>query len=134
MNTQPTTISVSKGRLWTARTLTALAAIFFLLDGILHVAAPKPVLGAMEHLGYPLRATIGIGILQLACVAVYLLPRTAMLGAILLTGIVGGAVAAHVRVGDPAWESVFGVIIGAMVWGALFLRDEQLRTLLPIRR
>ncbi len=95
---------------------------------------PAPTVQAFGQLGYHIGLAAGIGILLLGCVALYLIPRTSVLGAILLTGYLGGAVASHVRIGDP-WFShaLFPVYIGLFVWGGLYLRDQQLRALIPLR-
>ena len=82
------------------------------------------------QLGYPVGLTLGIGVLELACLAAYALRRTAPLGALLLTGYLGGAVATHVRAGSPLFSVVFPLIIGALLWGGLYLRDRRLRALL----
>ena len=88
------------------------------------------VLEGMTHLGYSVPAAPIIGVLALVSATLYLIPRTAILGAILLTGYLGGAVASHLRVGDPTY---FAVIFGVLVWGGLYLRDERLRELIPLR-
>jgi hypothetical protein len=85
-------------------------------------------------LGYPASLAVGIGGLLLACVVVYAIPGTSILGAILLTGYLGGAVATHVRVSDPLFETLFPVIFGVLTWAGIFLRDDRLRTLIPLRR
>jgi hypothetical protein len=82
------------------------------------------------QLGYPAHLVLGLGILELACLAIYLLPRTSFLGAVLLTGYLGGAVATHVRLGSPAFSVIFPILLGALLWGGLILRDSRLRTLL----
>ena len=83
------------------------------------------------HLGLPESLALGLGILELACAVVYVIPQTSVLGAILLTGYLGGATCTHLRVGDPFFMPV---VIGALVWGGLFLRDPRLRALIPLRR
>jgi hypothetical protein len=94
-----------------------------------------PVVEAFEHLGYPVSLALGIGILELVCIVVYVIPRTSILGAILLTGYLGGAVATHVRIGSPLFSHVFfPIYLGALVWGGLLLREERLRALIPFRR
>ena len=85
---------------------------------------PAPVVEAMNLLGYPDRLALGIGLLELVCVAIYLVPRTSVLGAILLTGFLGGAVATHVRIGSELFSVVFPIILGVSCWGGLMLRDE----------
>jgi hypothetical protein len=128
-------MTASRGRLWTGRILTGLSVAFLLLDGAMKLGPAAPVLEAMDKLGYPGGLARGIGLLLLACVGLYANPRTSFLGAVLLTGYLGGAVATHVRVGDPLFShTLFPVYVGAMIWGGLFLRDGRLRDLLPIRK
>jgi hypothetical protein len=85
------------------------------------------------RLGYPESVILGIGILELGCAVVYIIPRASVIGAILLTGYLGGAVATHVRIGDPSFKIIAPILFGAMIWGGLYLRDERLRALLPLR-
>ncbi len=124
----------SKGMLWTGRILSGLMALFFVFDGVGHLMKPAPVVEAFARLGYPLSASVGIGILALICTAIYVTPRTSVLGAILLTGYMGGAVSTHVRAGSSLFETIFPVILGALVWAGIFVRDAQLRQLIPLRR
>jgi hypothetical protein len=123
----------AKKQLWAGRIMSALPALFLLVDGGMKLVKPAPVVEATVRLGYPERVIFGLGILLLACTVVYLVPRTSILGAILLTGYLGGAVATHVRVGDGLFPIFFPVILGVLVWGGLFLRDDRLRALLPWR-
>lgn len=118
-----------KRSLWAGRIISALPVVFLLVDGIMKLVKPAVVVDATVKLGYPESVIAGIGLLLLACTIVYLIPRTAVLGAILLTGYLGGAVATHVRVGGPWFPIIFPVIIGAMLWGGLYLRDERVRSL-----
>lgn len=127
------TSTPSKFALWTGRIVSALPALFLLIDGIMKLFKPAVVVEATVKLGYPESAIIGIGIVLLACTTVYLISRTAVLGAILLTGYLGGAVATHVRVGDPLFSIIFPVILGAMLWLGLYLRNERLRKLVPVQ-
>jgi hypothetical protein len=124
----------SKGMLWTGRILSGLMALLFISDGVGHVMKPAPVVEAFARLGYPLSASVGIGVLALICTAIYVTPKTSVLGAILLTGYLGGAVSTHVRAGSSLFETVFPVILGALVWTGIFVRDAQLRMLIPLRR
>jgi hypothetical protein len=107
-------------------------ALFFALDGIGHLMKPAPVVDAFARLGYPLSASVGIGLLLLICSAIYVTPRTSVLGAILLTGYLGGAVSTHVRAGSPLFETMFPVILGLLVWAGLFVRDAELRKVIPL--
>src|SRR5690242_9360796 len=123
----------SKAAVWTGRSLSGLAIAFLLLDGVMKLFTPAPVAEAMVRLGYPVSESIGIGIVLLACVALYAIPRTSFLGAILLTGYLGGAVATHLRVSDPLFShTLFGVYLGIALWGGLWFRDARVRNLLPI--
>jgi hypothetical protein len=130
-------VKTSSKALWTGRILSGLVVLFLLVDAGFKLIKPlpAPAVQAFGQLGYPVGLAAGIGILLLACVALYAVPRTSVLGAILLTGYLGGAVATHVRVGDP-WFShaLFPVYIGLLVWGGLYLRDERVRALIPLRQ
>ena len=133
--TTSTTRTVPRAKvLWTGRVLSLLTILFFTLDGVMKLFKPAPIIEAMTKLGYPDSATVGIGVLLLVCTALYAIPRTAVLGAILLTGYLGGAVASHVRVGADVFPIIFPVILGVLMWGGLFLRDARLRAILPLRR
>lgn len=125
---------VSRNRLWTGRILTSLAVLFLLFDSVIKLTRIAPVRESFGRLGYPTSVAVGIGLLELACLALYVIPRTSVLGAILLTGFLGGATAAHVRVGDPLVSHVlFPAYVGVLVWGGIFLRDARLRALVPLR-
>ena len=127
----PQTAPASKSSLWAGRILTALAAAFLLFDGVMKLVKPPVVVKATVELGYPESTIVGIGVVLLVCTILYLIPRTSILGAVLLTGYLGGAVASNVRVGNPLFSHVlFPVYVGAMVWGGLYLRDTRLRTLI----
>jgi DoxX-like family len=129
------TASLSKGRLWTGGVMGTLAALFLIMDGVMKLMKPAFVVQATVQLGYPESVIIGLGIVLLACTVLYLIPRTAVLGAILLTGYLGGAVATHVRIGDPLFShTLFPVYLAVLLWGGLCLRDPRLRTLIPLRK
>jgi hypothetical protein len=129
-------VTTSNKALWTGRILSGMVVFFLLVDAGFKLIRPlpAPAVQAFAQLGYPVGLAAGIGILLLSCVALYLIPRTSILGAILLTGYLGGAVASHVRVGDP-WFShaLFPVYVGLLIWGGLYLRDRRLRALIPLR-
>jgi hypothetical protein len=125
---------VSKGALWTGWGLSALAALFLLFDGAMKLVRPAPVVEATTRLGYAESVLVPLGVVLLVCTVLYLVPWTAVLGAILLTGYLGGAVASHVRAGDSPFEIAFPVIFGALLWGGNVLRDSRLRSLVPWRR
>ena len=128
--------STSTKTLWAGRIMSGFVVLFLLVDAGFKLIRPlpAPAVEAFGKLGYPVEFAGGIGILLLACVAVYLIPRTSVLGAILLTGYLGGAVASHVRVGDP-WFShaLFPVYIGLLVWGGIYFREPRLRAVIPLR-
>jgi DoxX-like family len=133
MHSAPAAARVSKSMLWTGRVVSVLAALFLLFDGVMKLFKPGFVVEATVRLGYSEDVILGLGIVLTASTLLYLIPQTSVLGAILLTGYLGGAVATHVRVGDPIFTIVFPIIFGALIWGGLYLRDERLRTLIPLR-
>ena len=100
------------------------------MDAVMHLLKPAPVVEAFAHLGFPLSTAVPLAGTVLICVAIYVTPRTSFFGALLLTGYLGGAVASHVRVGDPVFDTCFPAIIAALLWAGLFLRDARLRTLI----
>ena len=124
---------VSKKTLWAGRIMSYLPALFLLFDAISKLVKPAPVVEATVALGYPESVVVPLGIVLLICTVLYLIPKTAVLGAILLTGYLGGAVATHVRVSDSLFTIIFPVIFGILIWGGLYLRDERLRMLIPLK-
>ena len=124
------TAPVSKKMLWTGRIMNALVVLFLLMDGVMKLINPAPVVEGMNKLGYPLSLTSVIGIVLLVCVVVFAIPRTSILGAILLTGYLGGAISTHLRVGDPFFtHTIFPIYIAALIWGGLYLRDDRVSAL-----
>lgn len=124
----------TKKMLWTGRTLSALSIAFLLFDSAIKFAHPAPVAVTQAQLGFPDTFTFAIGVLLLLCTIVYMVPRTSVFGAILLTGYLGGAIAIQLRVDNPLFSHVlFPVYIGALIWGGLLLRDDRLRALVPLR-
>jgi hypothetical protein len=124
----------SKTSLWTGRIMTALAVLFLLFDGVIHVMKIAPVVEAFAQLGYPASLARGIGVLELVCLILYVIPPTSVLGAILMTGYLGGAIASSLRVGNPLFSHVlFPVYVAMLLWGGLYLRDQRLRALIPLR-
>ena len=121
-----------KKMLWSGRILSALSIVFMLFDAVGHLVKPAAVADAFNRLNFPLGLSVPLGIMALVCVIVYAIPRTSILGAILLTGYLGGAVATHLRVRDPLFDTIFPIIIGALVWGGVYFRDARLRALVPI--
>jgi hypothetical protein len=123
-----------KKTLWAGRVISAVPVLFLLFDGVIKLLNLAPVAEAFTRLGYPYSLAVGIGILELACTALYLIPGTSTIGAVLLTGFLGGAIATHVRIGDPLFSHVlFPSYVGAMLWGGLLLRDERLRAFVSSR-
>jgi hypothetical protein len=115
--------------------LTAVPVLFLVFDSAIKLSGSPVVAESMTQLGYPIGATVGIAVLEIACLALYLAPPTSVLGAVLLTGYLGGAIATHVRVENPLFTHVlFPTYVGAMLWAGLFLREQRLRALLPLRR
>lgn len=127
------TAPVSKKSLWAGRITSALPVLFLLIDGVMKLVKPAPVVEATVRLGYPESVIVGLGIVLIACTMIYVIPRTSVLGAILLTGYLGGATATHVRVGDQLFAILFPGIVSVLIWGGLYLRDDRLRALLPLR-
>lgn len=127
-------LPVSKGAVWTGRVLTALAVLFMLFDAAGKLTMPAPVVQASTRLGFPLALNVVLGILLSASTLIYAIPRTAVLGAILLTGYLGGAVAIQMRAGSPLFETVFPVLFGIVIWAGIYLRDARLRQVFPVRR
>lgn len=121
---------ISTKLIWTGRTLSGLAALFFLFDAVMKLFKPSFVVQATRQLGYPESDIIGIGALLLACTLVYMHPRTSIIGAILLTGYMGGAVASQIRAGNGWFNVTFAVGFGVLVWVGLWLRDKRVRALL----
>ncbi|HEY9530137.1 MAG TPA: DoxX family protein [Burkholderiales bacterium] len=113
------------------RLLSALVVVFLIFDGGIKLVPLAPVTEAMAQLGYPAGLERALGVLTLACAALYAIPRTSVVGSILPTGLLGGAIATHLRVGSPVFtHMLFGAYLGLMAWGGLLLRDERLRALL----
>ena len=124
------TVPGSKKMLWASWIMSALPALALLMSGVMKLVKPPEVAEGFAKLGWDESLALGLAIVEIACTVIYLIPRTAVLGAILLTGYLGGAVATHVRIGDPFFVPI---ILGMLVWGGLYLRDERLRALLPLR-
>jgi hypothetical protein len=128
MRSDTQTHSSSRKTRWTGRILSSLAVLFLTWDSVIKLLTLAPVAEAFTRLGYPVSLAIGIGILELVCVAAYVTPRTSVLGAVLLTGFLGGAIATHVRVEDPLLtHTFFPIYVSLLLWGGLLLRDNQLR-------
>ena len=124
------TAGVSNKAQWTGRILSGIAVLFLLFDAIGKLMQPEAVVKGTAELGWPADVILTLGILQVICLIAYLIPRTAVLGAILWTGYLGGAIATHVRIGEGFLPPV---ILGILLWGGLWLRDTRVRALLPFR-
>ncbi len=121
---------VSKRMLWAGRIMSALPVLLMVFTGTFGVLKPAVALPGLVHFGYPERLLLPICIVEIACAIVYAIPRTSVLGAILLTGYLGGATATHVRIGAPFY---LPIIVGVLVWGGLYLREDRLRAVIPVR-
>ena len=121
----------SKTALWTGRVMTTLPVLLLLFSAGMKLAGPPDLAKGFAHLGIPLNHALGLGLLELTCAIIYVIPCTSVFGAVLLTGYLGGAIQAHVRVGDPYFMQI---ILGVVLWGGLYLRDPRLRALLPFVR
>src|SRR4051812_6635776 len=131
MDSVAPTAPVSKKALWTGRVLSALPILLLLFSGVMKLAKPPAVVEGFAHFGLPEKLILTIGLLEIVCTLIYAIPRTSVLGAILLTGYLGGATATNVRVGDPS--GIITVLLGIMIWGGLYLRDNRLRALIPLK-
>ena len=134
MQTGTLTNSASKPALWTSRILMALVVLFSLFDSITKILKVPAVVEASAQLGVNESQLVGIGIVLLICTVLYVIPQTAILGAILLTGYLGGAVATNTLAEAGLFPMVFPVIFGGLAWLALYLRNRQLRDLIPVQR
>ena len=126
--------SSAKKRSTAGYALTGLVAAFLTFDTVMKLLQLAPAVQGTTELGYPARTVVVIGAIELVCLVLYLIPRTSVLGALLLTGYLGGAIATHVRVGSPLpTHTLFPIYVALMVWGGLYLRESRLRELLPFR-
>ncbi len=134
MSAEAASTGVSKKALWAGRTISTVIVLLLVLDGVMKFFKPKPVVDAFAHLGIPIELDFAIGTLLLLCTLLYAVPATSILGAILLTGYLGGAVMSHLRAGDPLFTHVlFPTYLGSLIWLGLYLRDRRLRVLVPLR-
>jgi len=130
MQADTQTAPVSKKMLWAGWIISVLPVLMLLMSGVMKLVKPDFVVDSFRDLGWPESLALCLGILEISCTVVYLIPRTSVLGAILLTGYLGGATATHIRIGEPFYTPV---IPGVLIWGGLYLRDARLRALLPLR-
>ncbi|MBS0630816.1 MAG: DoxX family protein [Verrucomicrobia bacterium] len=133
MSTTPDNTPVSNAARWAGRIMSWLPSLLLAFSAVMKLAKPQPVLDGFAQYGIPASLISPIGVIQLICVAIYLIPRTAVLGAILLTGYAGGAILTNLRVGKTP-DALMLVVLGVLLWGGLFLRDRRLRALIPFTR
>ena len=123
-----------KRDLWIGSVLSGVAVLFLTFDAALKLLRLPMAMDGTTQLGYPAGVVLPLGVVQVVCLALYVIPRTSVLGAVLWTGYLGGAIATHVRLGNPLFTHVlFPVYVALLLWGGLWLRDRRLRALLPLR-
>jgi hypothetical protein len=125
----------AKAALWTGRVMSGLVILFLIFDGAIKLVPLDIVIETSKQFEIPAHLARALGVTTLACTALYAWPRTSVLGAILLTGYLGGAIYTHLRIGNPLFShTLFGVYLGLLIWGGLYLRDARLRALIPLAR
>jgi hypothetical protein len=135
MDSAAQSVPISKGQLWTGRVLSGVAILFMLFDTVIHAMRGPQVVQGFAQLGFPLNIAIPLSTIEFIGIVLYVIPRTSALGAILLTGYLGGAVAAQVRIGAPLLGFVLApVYVALFLWVGLYLRDERVRAVVPVRR
>jgi hypothetical protein len=137
MPTAAENVPISRSARWSGRVLSGLVILFLLFDGAIKLVPWPIVTETMDKIGYGSSETLArtLGVITVACTVLYAIPPTSILGAILLTGYLGGAMASHLRIGSPLFSHIlFGFYLGLMLWGGLWLRDRGLRALIPFRR
>ena len=132
MTSETKATTVSRTAFWAGWVLSVLPSLLLFFSGAMKLLKPEDVLKGFEHLGYPEQLAVPLGVVEIGCTLIYLIPRTAVLGAILLTGYLGGAVATHARLMEPQFAAP--TILGMLVWGGLFLRDPRIREVILNRR
>ena len=134
MSSSISTLPLPRANLRAGALVTALPVLFLLFDSAIKLAGIQPVVDSFVQLGWPADLAFGLGALELVCIALYLTPRTSVLGAVLLTGYLGGAIATHARIESPLLtHTLFPVYVALLLWAGLFLREPRLRQLLPLR-
>lgn len=134
MNQSESNASVSNRMLWGGRIMSAIPVLMLLMSAAMKFLMPPEVVDGFEQMELPVGLAIGLGILELSCTVIYLIPKTSVLGAILLTGYLGGATLTHLRIGDPWLQILTPAMLGVLVWGGIFLRDPRLQALIPLRQ
>jgi hypothetical protein len=127
------TAPTSKGMLWAGRVISGPAILFLVFDGVTKVLKVPAVMKAAAELKFSDGQIVAIGIILLICTAIYAIPRTAILGPVLLTGYLGGAISIQMHAGNPIFETLFPGIFGVLVWSGIFFRDSRLRMLIPMK-
>jgi hypothetical protein len=126
------TSAIGKKSIWTGRILSGLVAAFLIFDAVIHLLKPPAVVQAFAQLHLPLSLAVHLGVIELICIALYVIPRTAVVGAVFLTGYLGGAVAIQLTTSNSLFgEILFPVYTAIVLWGGLYLRDERVRALVP---
>ena len=134
MSSATTAMPLPRAGIRASAIVTAPPVLFLLFDSAIKLAVIQPVVDSFVQLGWPTHLAFGIGALELVCIALYLVPRTSVLGAVLLTGYLGGAIATHVRVESPLFTHIlFPVYVALLLWAGLFLREPRVREVLPLR-
>ena len=129
------TVPPSRGQRWAGRVLSGIAVLFLVFDATIHLLKPEPVVKGFAALGYPISVSVPLAIIEFVCVVFYLIPRTSVFGAVVLTGYLGGAIAAQLRVGAPLFSTLlFPIYVALFLWGGLYLRDPVVRSFMPLRR
>lgn len=126
--------NISPAKLWTSRIMGGLAVLFLTFDSVIKVVGESHAVESTIQLGYPKSAVFAIGVIETLCLILYIIPRTSVLGAILMTGHLGGAIATHVRLENPLFShTLFPIYIAILLWGSLYLRETRLKELIPFR-
>jgi len=134
MQTTTQASPISRKSIWAGRIITGLIAAFLVFDAVIHLLKPAPVVEGFAKFGFPIRFAVPLGVIELVGILLYVIPSTSILGAIFLTGYLGGAIAIQLPTGNPFFgEVLFPVYIGVFLWGGIYLRDEKLRAIVPLR-
>jgi len=130
MSSETPTAPPSKTMFWAGWVLTVVVGLMMIMSGVMKLNGSEQVVEGFAHLGWPDKLALGLGIVEISCAVIYLIPQTTVLGAILLTGYLGGAIATHVRIGEGI---IVQFALGVVVWLGIYLRDPRIRSLLPFR-
>lgn len=128
-------MTISKPLLWAGRVMSGLLVVFMVMDSLIKLVLIQPVIDTMTQMGLPAAMARPIGAIELVVTLLYAIPRSSVLGAVLLTAVFGGAIASHWRLGDPLFShTLFGVYLGLLAWGGIWLRDPRVRAVMPLMR